>query len=130
MPTAEKDQLEAVAYRESVKQDVSKLTAWLLEHIGQRITAVALGLSDATMLRRYKHGEVGSLKEDREARLRLLFRVARMVAGAFDDDTARAFLISSNPQLGDKSPVVILSDQVPAQSGPELLGAARALIEG
>lgn len=128
MPTAQIEQLEATAYRESVKQDLPTLTSWLLDHVGQRITAVALGLSDASMLRRYKQGDIGSLKEDREARLRLLFRVSRMVAEAFDDETARAFLTSSNPQLGDKSPVVILSDEPPANAGPEVLGAARALI--
>lgn len=130
MPTAQLEQLEATAYRESVKQDLSELTAWLLEHVGQRITAVALGLSDASMLRRYKHGEVSSLRGEREDRLRLLYRVARMVATAFDAETSRAFLISSNPQLGDKSPVVLLSDEKLSQAGPEILGAARALIEG
>lgn len=129
MPTAEIEQLEATAYRDSLR-DLPKLTSWLLEHIGQRITAVALDLSDASMLRRYKQGTVASLRGDREDRLRLLFRVARMVADAFDDETARAFLISSNPQLGDKSPLSILSDEKPAQAGPEVLGAARTLIEG
>lgn len=123
-------QLEATAYRESVKQNLPKLTSWLLKNIGQRITAVALGLSDASMLRRYKQGGVSSLHGDRENRLRLLYRVARMITKAFDNETARAFLISSNPQLGDKSPVVVLSDEAPLQAGPEILGAARALIEG
>lgn len=130
MPTAQIEQLEANAYRDSVKQDLPKLTLWLLDHIGQRVTAVALGLSDASMLRRYKQGEVSSLRGEREDRLRLLFRVSRMVADAFDDETSRAFLISSNPQLGDKSPVVILSDEKLSVAGPEILGAARALIEG
>lgn len=130
MATAQIEKLEAIAYRDSIKEDLPKLTTWLLEHLGQRITAVALGLSDASMLRRYKQGDIGQLKEDREARLRLLYRVARMVSDAFDNETARAFLISSNPQLGDKSPAVVLSDEPPDQSGPEILGAARALIEG
>ena len=130
MATAEIEKLEATAYRDSVKLDLPTVTSWLLDHVGQRISAVALGLSDASMLRRYKQGEVDSLRGDREARLRLLFRVARMVADAFDDETARAFLTSSNPQLGDKSPLLLLSDQAPAQAGPEVIGAARALIEG
>ena len=130
MPTAQIEQLEANAYRDSVRQDLRKLTLWLLDHIGQRITTVALGLSDASMLRRYKQGGISSLRGEREDRLRLLFRVSRMVADAFDDETSRAFLISSNPQLGDKSPAVILGDEKLSVSGPEVLGAARALIEG
>ena len=130
MAMAEISKLEASAYHDSVKQDLSKLTSWLLEHIGQRIAAVGLNLSDASMLRRYKQGETESLRGDREARLRLLFRVGRMVADAFDDETARAFLTSSNPQLGDKSPLIIISDQNPDHAGPEVVGAARALIEG
>ena len=130
MATPQLEQLEATAYRDSVKQNLSELTSWLLEHIGQRITAVALGLSDASMLRRYRQGDVSSLREDRADRLRLLYRAARMLSEAFDDETARAFLTSSNPQLGDKSPVVIISDEPPSQAGPQVLGAARTLIEG
>ncbi len=127
---AQLQQVEATAYRESVKSDLAELSGWLLKHIGQRVTAVGLGLADASMLHRYKMGEISSLRQDREDRLRLLYRVARMVAAAFDDETARAFLISSNPQLGDKSPITVLSDEKPAKAGPEILGAARALIEG
>lgn len=130
MATGAVAQLEAAAYKDSVKQDLSELTSWLLEHVGQRISAVALGLSDASMLRRYKQGGVESLRGDRESRLRLLYRVSRMISDAFDDETARAFLISSNPQLGDKSPAVILSDEKVSQAESEVLGAARALIEG
>lgn len=113
-----------LAEQEDIKPQQSQ------DDLGQRITAVALGLSNASMLRRCKQGEVSALRGEREERLRLLFRVSRMVADAFDDETARAFLISSNPQLGDKSPVVTLSDERPPQAGPEILGAARALIEG
>lgn len=130
MATVAVAQLEAAAYKDSVKQDLPALTTWLLEHVGQRITAVALGLSDASMLRRYKEGAVESMRGDRESRLRLLYRVARMVSEAFDYETARAFLISSNPQLGDKSPAIILSDEKVSQAEAEVLGAARALIEG
>lgn len=130
MPTKEVDRLEAAAYRDSVRKELSFLATWLLEHIGQRIAAVALGLSDASMLHRYKLGKVEELRGDRETRLRLLFRVARMIADAFDTETARAFLISSNPQLGDRSPITVLSDEDPTEAGPDVLGAARALIEG
>ena len=47
MVTTEIEKLEATAYRDSIKLELPKLVSWLLEHIGQRITAVALGWSYA-----------------------------------------------------------------------------------
>lgn len=120
---------EAAAYRESVQHDVAHMSRWLLEHVGQRITAVALGLSDASVVRQYAVGRTRP-RDAREARLRLLYRIARTVAEAYDEETARAFLVGSNPQLGDRSPAVVIADEEPETSGGEVVGAARALVEG
>ena len=105
------------------------MARWLLDHVGQRITTVALCLADASVVRRYARDQVHPPVE-REARLRLLFRISRMIADAYDDDTARAFLMSANPQLGDRSPLLMMASEPPEVARPQLIGAARALLQG
>lgn len=43
---------------------------------------------------------------------------------------ASAFLRSANPQLDDQAPLVVLADGDPAEAGPRVVAAARALLEG
>ena len=129
MAVAAIDQVEDGAYRASVRDDTAAIARWLLDHLGQRITTAGLGLRDASVTRRYARGEVHP-PEEREARLRLLYRVARTVAEAYDAATARAFLTGSNPQLGDRSPLLVIADDPTDRAGPEVIGAARALLHG
>jgi hypothetical protein len=123
------DQVEAVAYRASLRERPPQMARWLLDHVGQRIATVGLGLADASVVRRYARDQVRPPVE-REARLRLLFRTSRMVADAFDDDTARAFLMGANPQLGDRAPLLVIADDPPEVAGPQVIGATRALLHG
>jgi hypothetical protein len=120
---------EATAYRASVRESPAQMARWCLDNLGQRVSAVGLGLADASLLRRYARGE-GSPSAEREARLRLLYRVARMVAGAYDAQTARAFLRGSNPLLGDQAPLAVIAEAPLETAGAELIAAARVLLEG
>lgn len=129
MAVAAIDQVEDGAYRASVRDDTAAIARWLLDHLGQRITTAGLGLRDASVTRRYARGEVHPPQE-REARLRLLYRVARTIAEAYDAATARAFLTGSNPQLSDRSPLLVIADDPTDRAGPEVIGAARALLHG
>lgn len=119
---------EAVAYRASVREPPALIARWCLDNLGQRITAVGLGLADASLVRRYARGE-GNPSSEREARLRLLYRVGRMLADAYDGQTARAFLRGSNPLLDDQSPVTVIADVPVEESGAVVIAAARALLE-
>lgn len=121
------ERVETAAYRASIKEDLPAVTRWVLENLGQRIAAVALGLRNASMVWQYARGEARPY-QDREARLRLLYRVGRTLADTFDAETARAFLISANPQLGDRSPLLVIADEDPKDAGPEVLGAVRAVL--
>lgn len=119
---------EAVAYRASVREPPVPIARWCLDNLGQRITAVGLGLTDASLVRRYARGD-GKPSSEREARLRLLYRVARMVADAYDPQTARAFLRGSNPLLDDQSPLAVIADMPVEDAGALVVAAARALLE-
>lgn len=96
------------AYRESIKLTSAVLTEYLLDKVGQRITTVGVGLSDARQVRKWADG--GQIRPTNEERLQLLYRIARTVELVYDQETARAFLRSSSPQLGDRSPLLAIAD--------------------
>jgi len=99
---------ETRAYKESVVLSVPKAAGYVLDVVGQRICAVALGLRDVRPVRAWQEG--GEIREENEARLRLLYRVAKTVASIYDDATARAFLRSSSPYLSDSAPVFAIAE--------------------
>lgn len=96
------------AYKESVKLPSSALTQYLLDKVGQRITTVGVGLSDARQVRKWAEG--GAIRATNEERLQLLYRIARTVELVYDQETARAFLRSTSPYLGDRSPLEAIAN--------------------
>ena len=119
---------EATAHRASVRESPTQMVRWCLDNLGQRVSTVGLGFTDASLLRRYARAE-GAPSAEREARLRLLYRVARMVAGAYDAQTARAFLRGSNPLLGDRAPLSVIADAPVETAGADVIAAARVLLQ-
>lgn len=122
-------QVEATAYRASVRETPSAMARWLLDNLGQRITTASLGLKDASLVRRYARGD-GAPSADREARLRLLYRVSRMIADTYGAATAQAFLRGSNPELDDDSPLLVIAQCPVEAAAGEVLGAVRAFLDG
>lgn len=115
---------EQRAYKESAVMAVPALAATLLETIGQRLTAVGVGLSDARPVRGWADGN--KIREENEERLRLLYRVARTVTLMYDEQTARAFLRSSSPYLNDTAPILAIAEN----NERGALEALRAFLEG
>lgn len=119
---------EERAYKASLTADVAAITAELLEVVGARDTAAGLGLADARPLYQWRKGQAQPKSAQLEQRLRGLYRVVAMVTEAYGSNVARAFLRSPNPQLDDRSVLRVLAED---DEGPvEILGAARALLEG
>ena len=121
---ADTKRAEASAYTESVRLDVPKIAGYVLDSVGQKIAAVAVGLRDARPIRAWQDG--GDIREDNEARLRLLYRVTRTIATIYDDSTARAFLRSSSPYLDDVAPVLAIA----ADREADVLEALRTFLDG
>lgn len=122
--------IEERAYKDSVVLPTHELAQYLLDHLGERITTVGVGLADARQVRSWS-GETANPHPDREQRLRLLYRAARCVIEAYSDQTAQAWLRSANPQLDDSPPLLVIADwddQAAAQQA--VVAAVRAFLEG
>jgi hypothetical protein len=122
--------IEDQAYKESLTTSPAGAVEFLLGVLGAQVTAAALGLADVRPLYRWRSGEVVPKERVTEDRLRILHRVIRMVNEAYGPRVASAFLRSSNPQLDDEAPLVILADGDPREVQARLVGAARAFLEG
>lgn len=122
--------IEESAYKDSVVLPTHEVAQYLLEHLGERITTVGVGLADARQVRSWSR-DIANPHPDREQRLRLLYRAARCVIEAYSDHTAQAWLRSANPQLDDAPPLLVIADsddQTTAQR--PVVAAVRAFLEG
>ena len=97
------------AYKESLRLRPDTIAAYVIEKVGQRIGVLGTGLSDARSLRKWAEG--GEVRASNEGRLRLLYRVARTIEIVYDQETARAFLRSTSPYLGDRAPIEAIADE-------------------
>lgn len=121
--------LEEAAFKASLTTEAPEQTAFVLDTVGARVAAAALGLTDARPLYRWRKGSFP--KEQAVAdRLRILYRIVHEIHHAYGSRVVSAFLRSANPQLGDRSPLVVLADGQPGAVEAELLAATRAFLEG
>ena len=117
--------IEAGAHREAVRDSVSEIATFLMENLGQRLTALLAGLTDPKGVSRWANGK-NSPQPDIERRLRAAYQVFHLVQSVESPHTVRAWFIGLNPQLEDLSPAEALAED----RFREVMAAARAFIVG
>jgi uncharacterized protein (DUF2384 family) len=122
------EKVEWTAYNSSIELPASKVATFLVERIGVGLTAVGAGLSDGRPVRSWQRGEAKP-RPNTSDRLRLLFRVVFIVDHFYGPESARAFLRSASPFLGNRSPVEVIADDNVADAAQEALGAVRGFLE-
>lgn len=119
------------AHKAAVRESAQVKAAILLETVGPRITAAALGLADARQVKRWAADATVEPREHAVGlRLDALFWIVRAVTTVYAPAVAARFLRSANPQLHDEAPLVALrnADDEPAVN--RVLAATRAFLEG
>lgn len=101
----------------------------VLEILGPRIAAAAMGLTDAQELASWAHGESQPVGEDAE-RLRVLMRIVVAVERVFGANTAAGFVRGANPGLDDDSIVQVLATSSPTDVERRLVGVTRDFLDG
>lgn len=107
-PRQTEEIVQAAATLASMLDDASA-AKYLLDTVGPRYTTVGLGLRDARTVKQWAGGATPPRSPDMSARLRLLATVVNAVAAAFSPQVALAFLSGANPQLGDRSPLLVIA---------------------
>jgi len=119
------------AYKASVTQGPQVKAAYLLEHVGPRITAASLGLADARQVKRWATDpDTGPREHAVGMRLDALFRIVLAITPVYSAAVAARFLRSANPQLDDEAPLVALAAAGDARAVNRVVAATRAFLEG
>lgn len=116
------------AYREATTLEFSKLVAELTAILGKKLTAYIASVKDVRAVDRWMAGS--EAYKGVEERLRLSFRLAKMISDQDGQRVAQAWFTGLNPELNDRVPIRLLRDENLERVGPELLGAARAFLAG
>lgn len=112
---------------EAVRLPITEIVSFMRQHLGQRKTAYIGGVNDPKMVARWVAGH-STPRDHSQRRLREGYQAARLLVGAYGDETAKAWFFGSNTQLDGDAPAYVLRH---ARSWEELrliVPAARAFL--
>jgi hypothetical protein len=119
---------DLLAYREATTLEFSKLVVELTRILGKKLTAYVASVKDARAVERWMGGS--EPYKGVEERLRLAYRLAKMISDHEGPRVVQAWFTGLNPELNDRVPVRLLREESIEAVGPEILGAARAFLAG
>ncbi len=119
---------DLLAYREATTLEFSKLVEELTKIIGKKLTAYIASVKDTRAIERWMAGSESY--KGVEERLRLAYRLAKVINDHEGRRVVQAWLTGLNPELNDRAPIRLLREEDIELVGPEILGAARAFLAG
>ncbi len=114
------------AHRLAVVAPVSDVASFLQNLLGRRLVAYVAGVKDAKTVSRWASGEVGSVRQESEERIRTAYEVAQLLVQFDSPRIVKAWFIGLNPQLDDVSP----AETIHEGKLKEVKAAARAFVAG
>ena len=115
-------EVEQAAHRRTVRMQPSEMASYLQDILGQRLTAVIAGVSDAKAVGKWARNKRNP-QPPAEERLRNAVQVVQLLMNRESPETIRAWFSGLNPGLGDRSPALVIADE-PAR----VLQVARAFL--
>jgi DNA segregation ATPase FtsK/SpoIIIE-like protein len=117
------------AHRLTATTPFGEQARWLLDTIGPRFTAASLGIKDARTVRGWRDGKTEPRDLNERGRLALLYRISWTITAVYGDGSVAAgFLRTSNPQLKDEAPLVLLAKNNPDDVQQTLINAVRTFL--
>jgi len=114
------------ARRQAMVTPVGDVASFLQDLLGRRLIAYVAGVEDAKTVSRWASGEVGSVRQESEERLRTAYEVAHLLVQFDSPRVVKAWFIGLDPQLDDVSP----AETIHEGKLEEAKAAARAFIAG
>ncbi|BBL79314.1 hypothetical protein RxyAA322_11680 [Rubrobacter xylanophilus] len=114
------------AHRQAVVTPVTDVVSFLQDLLGRRLVAYVAGVKDVKTVSRWANGEVGSIRQESEERIRTAYEVAQLLVQFDSPRIVKAWFIGLNPQLDDVSPAEMIREG----KLKEAKAAARAFVAG
>lgn len=118
------DEAIAEAHRRAMTTPPLEMAGWMQDVFGRGVTALVSGANDSVTVSRWAAGTPP--RPEHLTRLRTAFHIATLIAIIDSPQTARAWFMGMNPDLGDRSAVIILTDE--PERAPEVMSAARSFL--
>ncbi len=118
------------AYEASLRMTDHEIVADLREVLGPRLVAFIGSQTETRAVHEWADGIRAIRSRETVERLRLAYRIARMLSEFAGRTTAVSWMMGLNPYLDDRSPARLLREGDLEADGPEILGAARAFVAG
>jgi hypothetical protein len=114
------------AHRQAVVTPVDDVASFLQDLLGRRLVAYVAGVKDGKTVSRWANGEVSSVRQESEERVRTAYEVAQLLVRFDSPRIVKAWFIGLNPQLDDVSP----AETIREGRLKEAKAAARAFVAG
>jgi hypothetical protein len=114
------------AHRQAVVTPVGDVASFLQDLLGRRLVAYVAGVKDGKTVSRWANGEVSSVRQESEERVRTAYEVAQLLVRFDSPRIVKAWFIGLNPQLDDVSP----AETIREGRLKEAKAAARAFVAG
>ena len=119
---------DLLAYREATSLEFPTLVKELTSILGKKLTAYIASVKDTRSIDRWICGS--EPYKGVEERLRLAYRLAKVINDHEGPRVVQAWFTGLNPELNERVPVRLLREGDIERVGPEILGAARAFLAG
>jgi hypothetical protein len=110
------------SHRDAVRGSMSTIAGTLQDLLGQKMTAVIAGVSDARAVSEWARG-TRRPHPKAEERLRNAYQIAKLLEADESRETVRAWFIGMNPDLDDHPPALVI-----AENPVRVLQAARIFL--
>jgi len=111
------------------KQGMPEIAQYLQEALGQRLIAYIADVRDPRMVGRWARG-IHSPRGTTAMRVRVAYEVTRLLDEAYDEETAKAWLLGSNSRLDGESPAYVLRNAQSPDDVRLVVPTARAFAGG
>lgn len=112
-------------HEHSVRTSIREIATELQDLLSRRVTAYIVGVKDAKTINRWANGEISVIRDnDVERRLRTTYEISTMLGAADGPSTVKAWFVSLNPYLDDRSP----AEAIRGGHERDALNAARAFV--
>lgn len=119
---------DLAAYEEANRMSNAQLVSALRPLLGDRLVAYLGRVKETRAVRGWADGTRQIAGPETVERLRIAYRIARMICDRDTPQVVQAWMQGLNPLLEDRSPALLLRDGEISKTGPEVLAAARQFV--
>ena len=116
---------DLAVYADAARMAQPELVGALREVLGAKLVAYLGRVKETRAVRKWADGSRAIANPEDVERLRIAYRVARLIAERDSAAVAQAWFQGLNPILDDRAPALLFRDGDLADVGPQVLAAAR-----